>query len=135
MGTLFGVDKKPMETERLAAAHYRVERETTGMMMRKRQRKKASQAAAAIGQPGPEQPHDVVRIFDRAGDVVLERDWGTSRPEAIAHEARIVDDLLHLDVLSFRARYGIESPDADAPATDPPGSGGPVSNPGASGAF
>ena len=122
-----------MDTERWAAAHYRVERETTGMMMRKRRRKKASQAAASLGQPEPEQPHDVVRIYDRSGGVVFSRDWGSSRPEAIAHEARIVEDLLHLDVHSFRSRYGIIAPDADAPAPDPH-PGGPSPNQGGPGA-
>jgi hypothetical protein len=134
------VPDKPMETERWAAAHYRVERETSGLMMRKRQRKKATATAAELGQPAPEPPHDVVRIFDRSGEIVFERDWGTSRPEAMDHEARIVDDLLHLDVLTFRAKYGISSPGGGAVTLDaqPAGpeatAGQPPADPGSPGA-
>jgi hypothetical protein len=85
--------------------------------MRKRVRKKAVAQAAQHGDEPPGQPHDVVRIFDRSGEVVFERDWGSSRPDAMDHEARIVEDLLRLDVLSFRAKYGIEAPAEDAGQT------------------
>jgi hypothetical protein len=75
--------------------------------MRKRQRRKATEQAIQFGDPVPDDPHDVVRIYDREGNVAFEQDWGTNRSGALAHEARIVDDLLKLDALQFRARYGI----------------------------
>lgn len=75
--------------------------------MRKRQRRKATEQAIEFGGPVPDDPHDVVRIYDRVGNVVFEQDWGSNRPGALAQEAKIVDDLLTLDVLQFRARYGI----------------------------
>lgn len=103
-----------MELERWAGAHYRVERDSSGIVMRKRVRKKAVEQAIQFGEPPPDEPHDVVRIYDRAGAVAFEQDWSTNRPGAIAQEAQIIDDLLHLDVLSFRARYGITDPDVDA---------------------
>ena len=115
-----------MDEERWAAAHYRVERESTGVVMRKTQRRKATAQAIQFGDPVPEDPHDVVRIYDRAGAIAFEQDWGTNRSGALALEARIIDDLLHLDVFSFRARYGIEG-DTEAPPgpkpARPPGGG------------
>ena len=99
-----------MDEERWAAAHYRVERESRGVVMRKRQRRKATEYAIQFGDPVPDDPHDVVRIYDREGNVAFEQNWGTNRPGALAQEAKIVDDLLTLDVLQFRARYGIVAP-------------------------
>lgn len=96
-----------MEQERWAAAHYRVERESSGVVMRKRVRRKATELAIQFGDPVPDEPHDVVRIHDREGAVVFEQDWATNRSGALEQEAQIIDDLLHLDVLSFRGRYGI----------------------------
>lgn len=96
-----------MDEDRWAAAHYRIERESHGVMMRKRQRRKATEHAIQFGDPVPDDPHDVVRIYDRAGNVAFEQDWGANRPGALAQEAKIVDDLLTLDVMQFRARYGI----------------------------
>ena len=75
--------------------------------MRKRQRKKATELSIQFGDPVPDDPHDVVRIYDRAGAIAFEQDWGTNRSGAMSQEARIIDDLLHLDVVTFRARYGI----------------------------
>lgn len=103
------VEGRNVEEERWAAAHYRIERESSGVVMRKRQRRKATVQAIQFGDPVPDDPHDVVRIYDRAGTVVFEQDWGTNRAGALAHEARIVEDLLHLDTASFRGRYGITS--------------------------
>ena len=100
-----------MEEERWAAAYYRVERDSSGIVMRKRVRKKATELAIQFGDPVPDEPHDVVRIYDRSGDIAFEQDWGTNRAGAIAQEARIIDDLLHLDVMAFRARYGITDMD------------------------
>ena len=82
--------------------------------MRKRQRRKATAQAIEFGDPVPDEPHDVVRVYDRGGGIAFEQDWGTNRPGAMAQEARIIDDLLHLDVHSFRARYGIAG-DKEAP--------------------
>ena len=31
----------------------------------------------------------------------------------MAHEARVIEDLLHLDVLTFRAKYGIPTPEEE----------------------
>ena len=105
-----------MDEERWAAAHYRVERESRGVVMRKRQRRKATEQAIQFGDPVPDDPHDVVRIYDREGNVAFEQDWGNNRPGALAQEAKIVDDLLTLDVLQFRARYGIlAQPDVPPP--------------------
>lgn len=72
----------------------------------------------------PVESHDVIRIYDRAGTVVFERDWGGNRPAALQEEARIVDDLLRLDLLSFRARYllSMEDPPAGfSPESGPEG--------------
>jgi hypothetical protein len=105
-----------VDEERWAAVHYRVERDSRGVMMRKRQRRKATEQAIEFGDPVPDDPHDVVRIYDREGNVAFEQDWGTNRPGALAQEAKIVDDLLTLDVLQFRARYGIiAQPDVPPP--------------------
>ena len=102
------------DLQRLAAAHYRVERETSGLMMRKRLRRKATEQAIEHGDAIPTGPQDVVRIYDREGAVVFERDWGSNRPDAIAQEAQIIDDLLHLNVLVFRAKYAIVPPEDEA---------------------
>jgi hypothetical protein len=115
-----------MDEVRWAAAHYRVERESSGIVMRKRVRKKATELAIQFGEPVPDEPHDVVRIYDRGGAVAFEQDWATNRAGAIAQEARIIDDLLHLDVFTFRARYGIAGDEAEsrpAKATRPRGGG------------
>jgi len=108
-----------VDEERWAAAHYRVERDSTGLVMRKGQRRKATKQAIEHGDPVPLEPHDVVRIYDRAGEVVFEQDWGSNRSDAMAHEARIVEDLLHLDLATFCAKYGIDAPPlaAAGPAT------------------
>ena len=90
-----------------AAAHYRVERDSTGLHASKRKLRKIAQEAVRQGDPVPEESHDVVRILDRDGVVVMERDWGNNRQAAMEEEARIVDDLLKLDVARFRTRYGI----------------------------
>ena len=115
-----------MDQQRWAAAHYRVERESTGVMMRKRQRKKATELAIEHGDPIPDSPGDVVRIVDRAGEVVFEQDWRENRPGAMAQEAQIVDDLLKLEVGLFRSKYGITDPEGEetastaaSPAADP----------------
>jgi hypothetical protein len=107
-----------VEDDRWAAAHYRVERASSGVVMRKRQRRKATEVAIQYGDPVPDDPHDVVRIYDRSGAIAFEQDWGTNRAGAMGQEARVIDDLLHLDVFSFRARYGIA--DTAAPATAKP---------------
>lgn len=96
-----------MEIERWAGAHYRVERDSSGIMLRKRQRRKAIEEAIQHGGPPPTAPHDVVRIYDREGEVVFEQDWGMNRSGSMAQEAQIVDDLLRLDVFVFRSKYGI----------------------------
>jgi hypothetical protein len=120
--------------QRWAAAHFRVERESAGVLMRKAQRRKATKQAIEHGEPIPLDPSDVVRIYDRDGEVVFEQDWGTNRSSAMAHEAQIVDDLLHLDVFMFCGKYGIITPalppivDAE-PATDPEGGTVPGSDP------
>lgn len=106
-----------------AAAHYRVERFSTGLMMSKRKRKKAAEQAVKFGDPTPEEPHDIIRMFDRDGTVVYERDWGRDRPSAMAQEAQIVDDLLRMNVNLFRAKWGIPLP-APADATDDGPEGG-----------
>ena len=108
-----------MDQERWAAAYYRVERDSSGVVMRKRQRKKATEVALQFGDPVPDDPHDVVRIYDRAGEIAFEQDWGTNRSGALAQEARIIDDLLHLDVFSFRARYGIAGDTEEPPPEKP----------------
>lgn len=90
-----------------AAAHYRVERDSTGLKASRRKRRRIAEEAARYGDPIPEEARDVVRIIDREGFVVMERDWGGNRQAAIEEEARIVEDLLKLDVVHFRARYGI----------------------------
>lgn len=90
-----------------AAAHYRVERDSTGLRASKRKLKRIAQDAAKHGDPVPEESRDVVRIVDREGFVVMERDWGHNRQAAVEEEARIVEDLLNLDVARFRTRYGI----------------------------
>ena len=110
-------EEERLEQERWAAAHYRVERESSGIVMRKRVRKKAVEQAIQFGDPVPDEPHDVVRIYDRAGNIAFEQDWATNRSGAMTQEARIIDDLLHLDVMSFRARYGIAEPDVDESPT------------------
>ena len=98
-----------------AAAHYRVERDSTGLRASKRKLRKIAEVAARHGDPVPEEASDVIRIIDREGAVVLERDFGRNRDAAIEEEARIVEDLLKLDVARFRTRYGI-AVDVDAPA-------------------
>ncbi len=90
-----------------AAAHYRVERDSTGLHASKRKLRKIAQEAVKHGDPVPEPSNDVVRILDREAVVVLERDFGKNREAAIQEEARIVEDLLNLDVARFRTRYGI----------------------------
>lgn len=113
-----------MDEKRWAAAYFRVERESAGVLMRKGQRRKATKLAIEHGDPVPLQPSDVVRIFDRDGEVVLEQNWGDNRSNAMTHEAQIVDDLLHLDVLSFCGKYGIDAPELPdgAEASIPPDS-------------
>ncbi len=108
-----------MEQRDWAAAHYRVERESSGVVMRKRHRKKLTEQAIQFGDPVPDDPHDVVRIYDRSGAIAFEQDWGTNRSGAMAHEARIIDDLLHLDVVAFRARYGITGVEVGASSKAP----------------
>lgn len=98
-----------------AAAHYRVERDSTGLRASKRKMRKIAEVAARHGDPVPEESNDVIRVIDREGVVVLERDFGRNRDAAIDEEARIVEDLLKLDVARFRTRYGI-TVEADAPA-------------------
>jgi len=100
-----------VEEHRWAAAYFRVERDSAGVQMRSRQRKKATQQAIEHGDPPPELPRDFVRIYNRAGEVVFEQDWGSERSSAMAHEARIIDDLLQLDVLIFCGKYAIEVPE------------------------
>ena len=96
-----------MDQQRWAAAYYRVDRDSSGVMMRKRQRKKATEQAISHGDPVPEMNHDVVRILDRDGAAVFEQDWGENRSGAMAQESQIVDDLLKMDVVVFRSKYGI----------------------------
>jgi hypothetical protein len=111
----------PVERGDWAAAFYRVERHSVGMMMSRRKRRRATELAARFGDPVPEEPHDVVRILDREGRVVFEHHWGRDRPGAAAMEARIVDDLLRLDVRSFRARWAIPPPEeAEERGAGPP---------------
>lgn len=101
-----------------AAAYYRVERDSTGLAASKRKLRKIAQEAAKHGDPVPEQSNDVIRILDREGVIVLERDFGKNREAAMMEEARIVEDLLKLDVIHFRARYGI-TVDVEEPAGGP----------------
>jgi hypothetical protein len=108
-----------VEEHRWAAAYFRVERDSAGIAMRNRQRKKAIDQAIEHGEPPPELPRDFVRIYDRAGEVVFEQDWGSERSSAMAHEARIIDDLLHLDVLVFCGKYTIEAPKLLEPKPPP----------------
>ena len=131
LGTLAcGDEGGRLDQQRWAAAWYRVERDSSGVMMRKRQRKKATEQAISLGGPVPEPNEDVVRIYDRSGRVVFERDWGERRPEAMAQEAQIVDDLLKLDVVVFRGKYGIEEPeDEKALPAAPEAAGTPLSDP------
>ena len=84
-------------------------------MASKRKLKKVAEQAVRFGDPTPEDPHDVLRILDRGGTVVFERDWGRDRPSAMAQETQIVDDLLRLDVLRFRAKWGIAPPANEEP--------------------
>jgi hypothetical protein len=100
-----------VEEHRWAAAYFRVERDSSGVQMRSRQRKKATAQAIQHGDPPPEPPRDFVKIYDRAGEIVFEQDWGQERSSAMAHEARIIDDLLKLDVLVFCGKYAIDVPE------------------------
>jgi len=109
-----------VEEQRWAAAHYRVERDSSGVVMRRRQRKKATDLAIQFGDPVPDDPHDVVRVYARDGAIAFEQDWGTNRSGAMAQEARIIDDLLHLDVVAFRARYGIAGAEVALPPKKTP---------------
>ena len=97
----------PKPEEDWAALHYRVERDSTGVKTSRRKLRRIVEQAAELGYPIPEGSHDVVRILDREGRIVMERDWGGNRQAAVDEEARIVDDLLHLKVAVFRARYAI----------------------------
>jgi hypothetical protein len=69
--------------------------------------------------------HDVVQILDREGRSV----WSTSfdlRADGERFEAALLDDVLHLDVDEFRAKYGLtgDSPrDLEVPE-GPAGPGG-----------
>ncbi len=106
-----------------AARYYRVERDSTGVKTSRRKLRRIAEQAARFGDPLPQEAHDVVRVYDRDGAIVMQRDWGQNRDAAIAAEAGIVEDLLHLDVVRFRAKYGIVegqvfSPDADDEAED-----------------
>jgi hypothetical protein len=105
-----------VEERRWAAAYFRVERDSAGVQMRSRQRRKATELAIEHGDPPPELPRDFVRIYNRAGEVVFEQDWGSERSSAMAHEARIIDDLLHLDVVVFCGKYAIDVPELLEPA-------------------
>jgi hypothetical protein len=105
-----------VEERRWAAAYFRVERDSAGVQMRSRQRRKATELAIEHGEAPPELPRDFVRIYDRAGEVVFQQDWGSERSSAMAHEARIIDDLLHLDVVVFCGKYAIEMPELLEPA-------------------
>jgi len=107
-----------VDEQRWAVAQFRVERDSTGILMRKGPRKKATKLAIEHGDQVPEPPRDIVRIYNRQGEVVFEHDWGNERSDAMAHEARIIDDLLHLDVMNFCAKYGIDATDLPAPAPD-----------------
>ena len=107
-----------MDQQRWAAAYYRVERDSSGVMMRKRQRRKATEQAISHGDPVPQMNADVVRIYDREDEVVFEQDWGENRSGAMAHEGQIVDDLLKMDVAVFRSKYGIAQSD-ELPAPTP----------------
>ena len=69
--------------------------------------------------------HDVVQIFDREGRSV----WSTSfdlREDGERFETQLLDDVLHLDVDAFRAKYGLteELPNVPAPEPPPAGPGG-----------
>ena len=107
-----------MDQQRWAAAYYRVERDSSGVMMRKRQRRKATEQAISHGDPVPEVNDDVVRIIDRDGGVVFEQEWGANRSGAMAQEGQIIDDLLKMDVVVFRSKYGIPQSDVIGPAPD-----------------
>jgi hypothetical protein len=99
-----------VDSDRWAAAHYRVERVSRGSGLNGRRRRRAR---GSSGDPDPfpdVEPSDVLRLYDRSGRVVFERDWGSDRAGAGAQEARIVEDLLHLDIVAFRFRYDIEDP-------------------------
>lgn len=111
-----------------AAERYRVERDSTGLKASKRKLRKLAEEAARYGDPIPDQAHDVVRIYDREGNVVMERDWGSNRQAALDEEARIVEDLLTLDVVRFRSRYGIVVPPPTGPG-ERDGEEGPEGSP------
>lgn len=109
-----------------AAKHYRVERDSTGLKASKRKIRRIAEDAARHGDPIPDEAHDVVRIYDREGNVVMERDWGQNRQAAVDEEASIVDDLLKLDVMRFRSRYGIITEPPSAAPPDDPDTGAPA---------
>lgn len=121
-GTLSVVDPQqgnaPKE-KNWAAKYYRVERDSTGVKTSRRKLRRIAEQAAKYGDPIPTQSHDVVRILDREGVIVMERDWGGNRDAAIEEEARIVDDLLYLEVVQFRAKYGIVEGLAAEPDDEP----------------
>lgn len=120
----------------LSAEHYRVEYVLApGLKPPSKQAKEAMKFYLTGRQPVASEARDILRIFDREGNVVLEREW-LDRRAGQKQEAEIVDDLLHLDVSAFRAKWGI-APPGEGPTQSEPGAGaegGPAGEPTGGGA-
>ena len=117
-----------------AYAHYRVER-TLSDVPPDEVRRDLKKEWPPPPRPGGESPtyrdmatsprfavHDVVQILDRDGLSV----WSTSfdlRADGERFETQLLDDVLHLDVDDFRAKYGLTGTLPEA-AAEPP-AGGP----------
>jgi hypothetical protein len=118
-----------------AYAHYRVER-TLSEVLPDEIRKGLKKEWPPRPRPGDRSPtgrdmatsprfavHDVIQILDREGRSV----WSTSfdlREDGERFEAALLDDVLHLDVDTFRAKYGLTGALPDPPAPEPPGGPG-----------
>ena len=88
-------------SEPRALEHYRVERERSAVLDDPTARKgglfRRARTAATV---------DTIRVYDRQGAVVMERELGdTKAAEAMEHQ--IVDDLLKLGVEAFRLKWGL----------------------------
>ncbi len=119
-----------------AYAHYRVERTLSDVGTEAR--KGLTREWPPRPRPGGRSPtygdmatsprfavHDVVQILDRSGRSV----WSTSfdlREDGERVETQLLDDVLHLDVDAFRAKYGLtgDLPEVAAPEPPPAGPGG-----------